>query len=159
MRQVLLLATATLVVSCNSGSKTPKPAVHEPLTSENAALVLIYHQVGLMTGVRDYSTGELKHNVVALAKAAKALKVGRRYKLFAVAEELDPTPGPRLVRTGGDDYEHFAYYRTAALTPVGRSCVGAVYAPYPCVVRLANLQWYSRRLSPRVALLQLLNDL
>jgi hypothetical protein len=28
-----------------------------------------------MTGVRDYSTGELKHNVVALAKAAKALKV------------------------------------------------------------------------------------
>jgi hypothetical protein len=26
-----------------------------------------------MTGVRDYSTGELKHNVAALAKAAKAL--------------------------------------------------------------------------------------
>src|SRR5205807_8290303 len=47
----------------------------EPLTSENAALVLIDHQVGLMTGVRDYSTGELKHNVVALAKAAKALKL------------------------------------------------------------------------------------
>ena len=46
---------------------------YEPLTSENAALVLIDHQVGLMTGVRDYSTGELKHNVVALAKAAKAL--------------------------------------------------------------------------------------
>jgi hypothetical protein len=32
-------------------------------------------QVVLMTGVRDYSTGELKHNVVALAKAAKALKL------------------------------------------------------------------------------------
>src|SRR5579862_8169068 len=28
-----------------------------------------------MSGVRDYSTGELKHNVVALAKAAKALKL------------------------------------------------------------------------------------
>jgi nicotinamidase-related amidase len=28
-----------------------------------------------MTGVRDISTGELKHNVVALAKAAKALKL------------------------------------------------------------------------------------
>ena len=38
---------------------------YEPLTSENAALVLVDHQVGLMTGVRDYSTGELKHNVVA----------------------------------------------------------------------------------------------
>jgi nicotinamidase-related amidase len=47
---------------------------YEPLTSENAALVLVDHQVGLMTGVRDYSTGELKHNVVALAKAAKAAK-------------------------------------------------------------------------------------
>src|SRR5213083_1406102 len=48
---------------------------YEPLTSENAALVLVDHQVGLMTGVRDYSTGELKHNVVALAKAAKSLKL------------------------------------------------------------------------------------
>ena len=48
---------------------------YDPLTSENAALVLVDHQVGLMTGVRDYSTGELKHNVVALARAAKALKL------------------------------------------------------------------------------------
>ncbi|HSZ54447.1 MAG TPA: isochorismatase family protein [Tepidisphaeraceae bacterium] len=48
---------------------------YEPLTSENAALVLVDHQVGLMTGVRDYSTGELKHNVVALANAARALKL------------------------------------------------------------------------------------
>src|SRR5712691_8092302 len=48
---------------------------YEPLTSENTALVLVDHQVGLMTGVRDYSTGELKHNVVALAKAAKALQL------------------------------------------------------------------------------------
>src|ERR1700677_895587 len=48
---------------------------YEPLTSENAALILIDHQVGLMTGVRDYSTGELKHNVVALGNAAKALKL------------------------------------------------------------------------------------
>src|SRR6516164_5658927 len=48
---------------------------YEPMTSENAALVLVDHQVGLMTGVRDYSTGELKHNVVALAKAATALKL------------------------------------------------------------------------------------
>lgn len=45
----------------------------EPLTKENAALVLVDHQVGLMTGVRDYSVAELKHNVVGLAKAAKAL--------------------------------------------------------------------------------------
>ena len=48
---------------------------YEPLTSQNAAVVLVDHQVGLMTGVRDYSTGELKHKVVALARAAKALKL------------------------------------------------------------------------------------
>src|SRR6478672_963323 len=48
---------------------------YEPLTSQNAALVLIDHQVGLMTGVRDISTGELKHNVVGLAKAAKLHKL------------------------------------------------------------------------------------
>src|ERR1700693_4003608 len=54
----------------------PQPtSPYEPLTSQNAALILVDHQVGLMTGVRDYSTGELKHNVVALAKAAKALKL------------------------------------------------------------------------------------
>lgn len=48
---------------------------YRPLTSENAAVVLVDHQVGLMTGVRDYSIGELKHNVVALAKAAQVLKL------------------------------------------------------------------------------------
>src|SRR6516165_1998317 len=48
---------------------------YEPLTSENAALVLIDHQVGLMTGVRDYSIAELKHNVLGLAKTARALKL------------------------------------------------------------------------------------
>jgi nicotinamidase-related amidase len=54
---------------------TSQTRPYEPLTSGNAALVLVDHQVGLMTGVRDYSTGELKHNVVALAKAAKSLKL------------------------------------------------------------------------------------
>jgi nicotinamidase-related amidase len=48
---------------------------YEPLTQDNAAVVLVDHQVGLMTGVRDFSTGELKHNVVALAKAAKVLEL------------------------------------------------------------------------------------
>lgn len=46
---------------------------HERLTPENAALLLIDHQVGLFTGVRDITVGELKHNVVALTKAAKVL--------------------------------------------------------------------------------------
>jgi nicotinamidase-related amidase len=48
---------------------------YEPLTQDNAAVILVDHQVGLMTGVRDYPIGVLKHNVVALAKAATALKL------------------------------------------------------------------------------------
>ena len=48
---------------------------YTPLNTDNSALVLVDHQVGLMTGVRDYETGELKHNVVALAKAAKVLRI------------------------------------------------------------------------------------
>jgi nicotinamidase-related amidase len=48
---------------------------YERLTPDNSALLLIDHQVGLFTGVRDIPVGELKHNVVALAKAAKVLGV------------------------------------------------------------------------------------
>jgi nicotinamidase-related amidase len=48
---------------------------YTPLNTDNSALVLVDHQVGLMTGVRDYETGELKHNVVALAKAARVLRI------------------------------------------------------------------------------------
>jgi len=49
--------------------------LYEPLTSENAALVLVDHQIGLMTGVRDMPIRDLKHNVVGLAQAAKILKL------------------------------------------------------------------------------------
>jgi len=52
-----------------------KNRYQERLTPENAALLLIDHQVGLFTGVRDIPVAELKHNVVALAKAAKVLGV------------------------------------------------------------------------------------
>ena len=38
-------------------------------------MVIIDHQVGLYSGVRDIPIGELKHNVVALAKAARVLSL------------------------------------------------------------------------------------
>src|SRR5207244_11273077 len=46
-----------------------------PLSSDNAALLLVDHQVGLLTGVRDIPVAELKNNVVSLAKAMQILKV------------------------------------------------------------------------------------
>jgi nicotinamidase-related amidase len=63
---------------------------YEPLTSENSALILVDHQVGIISGVRDYSTGELKHSVVALAKAARALKL----PIVATATARDSMWGP-----------------------------------------------------------------
>jgi nicotinamidase-related amidase len=44
-----------------------------PFTRHNTAVLLIDHQVGLFTGVRDINVNELKHNVVGLAKAAQIL--------------------------------------------------------------------------------------
>lgn len=52
-----------------------KETPYVPLTSETAALVLVDHQVGLLTGVRDITVAELKNNVVSLAKAMRVLKV------------------------------------------------------------------------------------
>lgn len=49
------------------------PSQRTRMTRDNTAVLLIDHQVGLFTGVRDISVDELKHNVVGLAKAAKIL--------------------------------------------------------------------------------------
>jgi nicotinamidase-related amidase len=68
-------AATTPLAFLKENSMSDPTRAYEPLTSENAALVLVDHQIGLMTGVRDYSIAELKHNVVGLAKAAKALKL------------------------------------------------------------------------------------
>jgi nicotinamidase-related amidase len=46
-----------------------------PLSSDNAALVLVDHQIGLLTGVRDINVAELKSNVVSLANAMRVLNV------------------------------------------------------------------------------------
>lgn len=40
---------------------------------DTAALLLIDHQIGLLSGVRDMDVAELKHNVIGLAKAARVL--------------------------------------------------------------------------------------
>lgn len=47
----------------------------ERLTRNNAQLLLVDHQVGLYTGVRDIDILQLKHNVVGLTRAMLALKV------------------------------------------------------------------------------------
>jgi len=45
------------------------------LTRNNALLLLVDHQIGLYTGVRDIDVLHLRHNVVGLTRAMLALKV------------------------------------------------------------------------------------
>jgi nicotinamidase-related amidase len=52
---------------------TERNKFHEFLTADNAAVLLVDHQVGLYSGVRDIGLRDLKHNVVSLANAAQAL--------------------------------------------------------------------------------------
>jgi len=58
-----------------SATRLSAPVRHERLTRDNAVLLVVDHQVGLYTGVRDTDVLTLKHNIVGLAKAALALKV------------------------------------------------------------------------------------
>ena len=62
----------------------------ESLTRENAAVVFVDHQVGLYSGVRDIAVAELKHNVVALAKAARVLKLPLVVTTTAARSMWDP---------------------------------------------------------------------
>ena len=48
---------------------------HERLTPESATLLLIDHQSGLVSGVRDIEPDEVRHNVVAFARVARLLRV------------------------------------------------------------------------------------
>lgn len=49
---------------------------HDKPTPNNSIVLLIDHQIGLMSGVRDFgSLAEYKSNVVGLARVAKALKI------------------------------------------------------------------------------------
>jgi nicotinamidase-related amidase len=48
---------------------------YEPITPENSALVVIDHQMGLYTGIRDIPIDELKHNITGLIKAMKVFRI------------------------------------------------------------------------------------
>jgi hypothetical protein len=43
-----------------------KKKYYETITPDTSALVLVDHQIGLYTGVRDIPVDELKHNLIGL---------------------------------------------------------------------------------------------
>src|SRR5260370_1601693 len=75
----------------------------ERISRDNAALCLIDHQTGLLTGDRDIALGELKHNVVGLAKAAQILGLPVILATTAKDELWGPTV-PELVAALKGDY-------------------------------------------------------
>src|SRR5713226_2687380 len=56
-------------------SQSGRSRAYERLTPESAALLLIDHQSGLVSGIRDLAPDEVRHNVVAFARAAHVLRV------------------------------------------------------------------------------------
>ncbi|KWZ40476.1 isochorismatase [Burkholderia savannae] len=63
------------VVSAEDAARAGRVPYDKP-TPENAIVLFIDHQIGLMAGVRDFgSLAEYRSNVVGLARAAKALKM------------------------------------------------------------------------------------
>jgi nicotinamidase-related amidase len=70
----------------NKGSYSPI------LQRDNTVLLLVDHQVGLLSGVRDINTADLRRNVVAIAKAAQILGI----PVIVTAVGSDGLWGPTL---------------------------------------------------------------
>lgn len=68
-------ASATTPVAADNAVVSVTGAPLSMLSRDDTVLVLVDHQIGLFTGVRDIGLADLKHNVVALAKAAKAMGI------------------------------------------------------------------------------------
>jgi len=91
----------------------------ERLTRNNALLLLVDHQVGLYTGIRDIDVLQLKHNVVGLTRAMLALKSARDCnhethgaKMWGplipeLAEVLSGVPGIDALRSTPGDEKRF----------------------------------------------------
>lgn len=59
----------------NSNSNVSRQAGDHRLSKDNATLLMIDHQTGLMQLVRDYSVDEFKNNVLALADIAQLFNI------------------------------------------------------------------------------------
>jgi nicotinamidase-related amidase len=75
----------------------------ERISRDNAVLCLIDHQLGLISGVRDITVAELKHNVVGLTKAAQVLGLPVIVATTAKNDLWGPT-APELLEALDDGY-------------------------------------------------------
>ena len=56
-------------------SQRGQSRTYNRLTPESAVLLLVDHQSGLVSGIRDLAPDEVRHNIVAFARAARVLRV------------------------------------------------------------------------------------
>src|SRR2546425_5808923 len=56
-------------------SQSGRSRAYQRLMPESAVLLLVDHQSGLVAGLRDLAPDEVRHNVVAFARAARLLRV------------------------------------------------------------------------------------
>src|SRR5215470_12417280 len=56
-------------------SQSGRGRAYERLMPESAVLLLVDHQAGLLAGLRDLAPDEVRHNVVAFARAARVIGV------------------------------------------------------------------------------------
>src|SRR3989442_9151999 len=56
-------------------SQSGRSRVYERLTPESAVLLLVDHQSEPVSGIRDLAPDEVRHNIVAFARAARVLRV------------------------------------------------------------------------------------
>ena len=56
-------------------SQSGRSRAYQRLMPESAVLLLVDHQSGLVAGIRDLAPDEVRHNVVAFARAARILRV------------------------------------------------------------------------------------
>lgn len=71
-------AAATLdpkTAAAQAAPSSPTSVKYNRLSKDDAAVLLVDHQSGLITLVQDYSPGEFKNNVLALADLAKYFKL------------------------------------------------------------------------------------
>jgi nicotinamidase-related amidase len=99
-------AAATAAIPTSQPTKETvamnSPHLYERLTRDNAVLLLVDHQVGLYTGVRDIETLELKHNVVGLALKVPVIVTTTTEKMWGplIPELAEALPGvKRIERT------------------------------------------------------------
>lgn len=125
------------------------PKTDHLLTSENAALVLIDYQPGLVDGVKSQSRESLINNVVALTKAAKlfgmpivlsTVGVTAGYQEVTVPELKELLPDVKVVdRSTVNAWEHEGFRAAVEATGRRKLIMGALWTEVCLVFPVLDL--------------------